>query len=151
MGQSTNAEISFGIAFEEDYEFPWSGEDNDIETWWREQNGFTHSFELFDDEGNYIAGKEPSAELVELYFAEQREFDKRHPLPVELVNYCSGDYPMWIIAVPYVGELARRGYPVTFVPSELTVSDAQVKALVDFCKNVGLEGEPSWYLSSYWG
>jgi hypothetical protein len=151
MGQSTNAEISFGIAFEEDYEFPWNG--FDIEDWWREWCGFINSFEIYDEEGNHIDGKEPSAELVELYFAEQREFDKRHPLPVELVNYCSGDYPMWIIAVTEAGRLARRGYPVAFNPAELVVRDAQIAALVDFCKFYDLvgEGPPSWYLSSYWG
>lgn len=149
MGQSTNAEISFGIAFEEDYEFPWSGED--IGDWWRNQSGFKHSFEIYNDEGNYIDGKEPSAEVVSRYLAEQWEFDKLHPLPVELVNYCSGDYPMYIISVPQVGRLARRGYPVTFQPSDLVVTDEQVKTLIEFCKNAGLEGEPSWYLSSYWG
>ena len=126
-------QICFGIAFEEDYEFPWSGEDSDIETWWRDLNGFKHSFELFDSEGNYIDGKEPSGEVVVKYFDEEREFDKLHPLPVEMVNYCSGDYPMWIIAVPSSCLSARRGYPSVFNPADLVVSDTEVQALVEFC------------------
>lgn len=34
MTTSTNAELCFGIEFDEGYEFPWDEEWEDIEDWW---------------------------------------------------------------------------------------------------------------------
>lgn len=155
MGVSTNGQICYGVAFDEGHEFPWSGEhDGDIDAWWLYGvHGFKHSFVLFDAFGKYLNGREPSREECSRYFAESREFVAAHPLPVALVNYCSGDCPMYALAVPRTILTARRGYPTEFDPAALTISDAEREALLKFCAEHGIDlpQEPAWLLTSYWG
>jgi hypothetical protein len=69
------------------------------------------------------------------------------------VNVCSGDNPIYILALKGMGFIAKRGRPQAFDPSLLIVTDDQQQSLIDFCKtyNIDVEGKPQWYLSSYWG
>jgi hypothetical protein len=156
MGQSTNGQICFGIMFEEGFEFPWTSDEDgegDIESWWIYQvHGFKHDIELYDEAGNHIDGKEPSKEDLEKYYGPQQAFEKAHPLPIELVNYCSGDYPMYILAVPRTVKINHRGNAVAFNPGELVVTQEERALLIDFCGQHGIEmpNEPKWYLSSVW-
>ena len=99
MITSTDGQICYGVAFEEGFEFPWG--DGEIEDWWSYTvHGFNPSFELFDADGNYLNGREPSKDEIRRYFEERQVFDAAHSLPVSLVNYCSGDYPMYALVVP---------------------------------------------------
>lgn len=88
MSVSTDGQLCYGILCGEDIEFPWDDQqyDGDIDLWWATICGF-------------------------LYDQEYLDFLTNHPLPVELVNYCSAGYPMYILAVPLSGTSARRGYP----------------------------------------
>lgn len=155
MSVSTDGQICFGIALGEGIELPWEDEDGDgyIESWWRDVQGYKPPFEMYNDRGSYIGGVTPSEEKHREYYDHQYAFEKTHPLPVELVNYCSGDYPIYILAVPDSVKCAGRGYPKLFDPAELTVTKAEVDALLEFCADYGIEydGEPQWWLSSYWG
>lgn len=156
MGVSTNGQICYGIQFDEGTEFPWDNEkyEGDIDNWWLYGVvGFKHSFEIYGDDGNYIDGKEPSDDVIEAYYAEQRAVEEANPLPVELINYCSDKVPMYIIAVPSTIKRAFRGYPTWFDPSGLTVTDEEKAALIAFCETHGIVTleEPMWWLSSYWG
>lgn len=157
MGVSTDGEISYGIAFDEDYSFPWDDEqfEGDIDNWWLDVNGYKPPFELYDEQGEYINGVIPSNEVIKEYFDHQRAFEKDMPaLPVELVNVCSNDYPMYILAVQGIGMIASRGYPKAFDPDSLVVTADQQNALREFCKAHGIDiegNEPGWYLSSYYG
>lgn len=152
MSQSTNGQLCYGILFPEGFEFPWDdlkyGNDDSLKTWWREVNGFKHAKEVFDSDGNYIDGMTDDA-----YFMEGHDFDKSHPLPVELINYCSGDCPMFILAVPSTVIISRRGYPE--VVSLKVWPQIDFEALADFLKNHSLDNgdgnKCQWYLSSYWG
>lgn len=153
MGVSTDGQICYGVLFDEDYEFPWIVDgDNDVDTWWRNKHGFTHSFELYDSEGNYLNGVNPSKEQISAYYAEERSFDAANPLPVEVVNYCSCDFPMYILAVPSSTKSARRGYPEEFDPAKLTVTEQEKADLLKFCEENGLAfvKGPAWFLSSLW-
>lgn len=155
MGVSTDGQICFGVVCEEGTEFPWDEKpwDGDIDEWWRMEVCKYHpEVEIYDESGHYIDGKEPSQSVIEDYFSAQRAFDKEHPLPVELVNYCSEDCPMYILAVSPTVMNCRRGYPLSFKPESLTVATFDVAALLQFCETYGIEhGEPGWWLSSYWG
>lgn len=133
MGVSSDGEISYGIVFEEGYEFPWDNEldSNDAEDWWiRVVLNRTYT--------NY---QECKAILQE------------NPVPFELVNYCSGEYPMYILAVPGTLKSAYRGSPKSFTLDELQVDEEASKKLIAFCEEYGLEGESEigWTLSSYMG
>ncbi len=155
MGQSTNGQLCYGIAFEDGFEFPWDVKhEGEIDDWWAfEVHGFRHSVELFDDDGNYLNGVEPSKEASRQYFAERDAFAALHPLPISLINYCSGEAPMFMMAVPSSVHSNRRGYPTVIDPSKLTVTDDEVDALIRFCSAHGIsfDDEPHWFLSSYWG
>lgn len=146
MGTSTNGQLCFGICFEEDYEFPWKDFD-DIQDWWKEINGYKNPFRLFDEEGRSVSRKEEDD-----YFEFSEKWEKDNPLLFEVVNYCSFDYPMCILAVSSTIRTALRGYPQKLDVEDLTVSEEEIKALTDFCQEYGLKGDgPNWWLSSYWG
>lgn len=154
MGTSTDGQICYGIMFEEGIEFPWSDKyEDDIESWWLyEVCKYKPAFEIYDSDGEYLDGKRPSEERVLLYYQQKREFEAAHPMPVKVVNYCSYEYPMYILAVPSTCLTNSRGYPAEFDPSKLVVSPEEAQALWDFCENNGIAmDEPGWYLSSFYG
>lgn len=156
MGVSTDGQIGFGVVFEEGYEFPWDKHTSeDIDDWWTEEVlGFKHSFEIYDEKGNYIGGEKPPQETIDRYYKEWSDFRDSHPkVPVELINYCSGDYPMYMLAVPSSCKSNSRGDAEEFDPAALRVTDAEKQTLLDFCKKYKLKYEkgPGWYLTSYWG
>src|SRR3990167_10247137 len=157
MTQSTNGQICFGLMFEEDAEFPWEEHNrwDDIDDWWLSYVlKWLPSNELYDKDGEYISGVKPPEESIDRYYKEKRDFVEKAPkLPVKLVNYCSGKYPQYILAVPSTFKKASRGNPESFDPDKLQVDGVEFLALLDFCKKYDLQpsGEPRWYLSSYWG
>jgi len=150
MGQSTDGQICFGVMFEEDYEFPWSDEEySDIEEWWKRENNYTPPFDVWTDEGEIIDGV--TEKQVSDCFSHSREWSKRNPVPVVEVNYCSGDYPMIILATPSSLMSAKRGYPKEFNPKDLIVDSKEDQALKDFLNMHGLDSQGArWWLSSYW-
>lgn len=152
MGTSTNAQLCYGVAFEEGTEFPWG--DGAIEDWWTYTvHGFKHSVELYDGDGNYLNGREPLKAEVNRYYEERRAFDAKHRIPVALVNYCSDDYPMYVVAVRSTVRTAHRGDPTTVDPALLVVADDERAALLKFFDDHGIEAStvPTWLLTSYWG
>lgn len=157
MGVSTNGQICFGILFEEDTVFPWNDEKygQDIDEWWLvEVLKWKPSVEIYNDEGGYIGGVKPSREVIDNYYEERGNFINNSPkLPIKEVNYCSGDYPIYILAVPSTYLCAYRGDPVGFSPSSLDVSFSEIDVLLKFCKDYDIKHEdgPKWYLSSCWG
>lgn len=113
MGFSNDGHISFGYCFSEGYKFPWDAEpfNGDLEYWWRHVKDYTPPFKLYGPDGEYAPGIEllpslkkydkpkPKQEVIDAYYDPLLAWDKEHPVPVVLVNYCSGDYPMYI----YIG------------------------------------------------
>lgn len=154
MGVSTDGEISYGILFPEGFSTPWGYEGQEIEEWWRVVNGYIPPIKIFDETGGYINSIRPSAETIKEYFGARNAFDEAHPCPFEMVNVCSSNNPIYILALKGLGFVAPRGKPKAFDPKRLIVTDEQRATLIDFCKtyDIDIEGkEPAWYLSSYWG
>lgn len=90
--------------------------------------------------------------------------DEKHPITwdpeaiyefVRLVNVCSLQYPIWLIAVGASVVTANRGYPKVVDPFTLILNakaDVLWPEILDtFCAehNIKVEGKPVWYLSSY--
>ena len=157
MSQSTDGQICYGVLFEEEQEFPWdethySGDG--IEEWWREESGFVPTIQIYDERGEWKDGIKPPQEQKDLYYRERKEWDVAHPCPVELVNCCSGEFPIWILAVPGTFMKACRGEPRMFDPMTAFpgVSFEEKTRLFDFCKKYGLsaDGGVGWFLSSLW-
>ena len=155
MGQSTDGVISFGVTCEEDTEFPWDKGDceEDLVAWWRELQGFKDIHHPWTPEGNFAEGWSEGDPRFAEYFAHRNQWLKAHPLPVHLENYCSGDCPMYAIVAPGTVRRCTRGYPETFVPSDLSVTGAQRDDLLAFLRKHQIEhyGDPRWLLTSYWG
>lgn len=157
MSTSTDGQLHFGIVFEEGFTFPWDveeGHEGDIEKWWESVNGYENpNFNPFTEQGNYKQGVGKNDQRIDAWFEHSREWHKNNPTPIELVNYCSGEYPMYLLALSEVGFCASRGYPEKISPNRLFISDEQRSSLVDFCKKYIADevGEPAWYLTSYWG
>lgn len=169
MSTSTNGQICFGIPFEEGYSFPWDGRseydehesdpdevdfDGDAELWWFCQKS-PDLYEQWQNNSPYINGEykpgySSDDPRISPWFDIKRDWLKTNPLPFEMVNYCSGDCPMYIFAVPSSVQSANRGYPEEINP--LIVLLADVEKLKEFVKEwFGVTDEPKWYLSSYWG
>ncbi len=151
MSTSTDGQICFGVAFEEDFEFPWG---DDIEAWWKDVNNYVNpEFNPFTEEGDYKPGINNSDPRIQKHWTHQRQWEKDNPMPVDLINYCSGECPMFIIAVPQTVITANRGYPVTVDPELFLLNEAIYKQqLLDFFNKYDIKSaEPKWLLSSYWG
>ncbi len=154
MGQSTDGQICYGVLFEEEYEFPWDrGTDGDLEGWWIELGNPDAPFYPFTPEGEYKPGVTEGDPRVDEYYDTRRDWLKGNPIPVELVNVCSGDYPVYILAVPGTVKTASRGFPERFNPQRLEVDQARLDVFDRFITEHGLRKgtELHWYLSSYWG
>lgn len=155
MSVSTDGIIFYGWLFDEGHEFPW--EDYTEEDWWRRVSGGPHDQQLYDKRGERLPGV--TEEMVSDYFKQRRAWDQANPPPFAVVNYCSGDSPIFAIAVSGTVKTAARGYPEKFDPGELAaVGDQEatvraVEAVRKLCAEHDLElkGQPEWYLASYWG
>lgn len=135
MSRSTNGELCYGIIFEDGYEFPWDDR----------EKGYCG-----DHDEWYIA------EVLKMIFesySDRFDYMKTNPMPFEVLNYCSGEYPMYILAVRGTVKTARRGDPVTFDPKDLVVDEEAVDKFLEFCKEHELVGESpiGWHLTSYEG
>lgn len=185
MGVSTDGQLCYGIVFPEGFQFPWDGDEGgggDEEDWWMKKQGYKELFQLYSEDGEGYApgiqtvkGQYGRIEVapedkhkVDEYYEHRRKFKEEHPFPVKLVNYCSGDCSMYIVAVADSVKSNSRGYPMKIVPNELKVTDEEKQGLIDFCekylkeqidehnedeynKDEQIVLEPEWWLSSYWG
>ena len=155
MGQSTDGEIAFGVLCEDGTEFPWDAEEFDygIEDWWRVESGFESIHQPYTPQGEYAEGWSRGDPRLKEYGQQRNAWDAANPLPVDLVNYCHSDVPMYVIAVPGVGLKCSRGYPDSFDPAELKVSPEQEFKLLQFLARYKIKriSELAWWLTSYWG
>ena len=165
MSVSTDGQICYGIYFGEGFSFPW--EKYSEYKWWRKVNGYKRPFDLYTEgDADYIGGVRPPQQKIDEYWEHCHQWEEVHPFPVKLVNYCSGDYPMYILAVPESVISNSRGCPQEFDPAKLQVTEEQKQSLIDFCEkylgeaieennsesyNEKIELKPAWFLSSYWG
>lgn len=155
MGVSTDGQLCFGILFEEGYSFPWDDDEyeGDLEKYWRSLKGFVNPLEFpYDEKGYYKPGFSFNDPRVRSYYEAANDWDKDNPIPITLVNYCSGDVPMYIIATKNIS--ASRGSPGVIDPNFLNTDyEEEKKKIFDFLSACGIETteEPKWYLSSYWG
>jgi len=153
MTVSTDGQICYGIRIPEGAALPWEKWDNDIENWWLfGVCGYRNPFELYNDRGEYLDGVRPPQETIERYYATRRAFQTDYPMPVTLVNCCSHEYPIYIVAIPRTVISAHRGDPQEIHPRGLTITEHERDLLIRFCKDHGIEtiGHPTWWLSSLW-
>jgi len=151
MGSSANANICYGIKIRRD-SLPWK--DRYIKDWWIwDICKYVPTFKIYDDTGNYINGIKPEKSKIDLYYKIKKEFEKLHPIPVEIVCYGSlmyDDGTEYIIAVKDTRNYADWSN-VTEIPS-LIANENNVQLFKEFCKTyLNIDAEPKWLLSACYG
>ena len=133
MGVSTDGILVLGIDLGEDLpEFM----GDDFDTWLEEQSGIN------PPNHNDYDNDWPK------YWDAMREY--KQDFPVDVVRHCSGDYPMYILAVNGTEHKASRGDPVIIDPVNLSFNTIEVEKFIDFCDEHGIDGTPQWLLCSMW-
>lgn len=90
---------------------------------------------------------------VDGYFDRKKEAEGR--LGVELESYCSGDYPMYLLAAHKI--VVKRGYVKTVDFAELDRLrveqdwDGKLQQALAALGVTPKQTEPAWLLASYWG
>lgn len=132
MGTSTDAIIAYGFDIgEEKPAFLEGVEDSDL--------------------GNYLVKKAGLPE--DTPWQKRAELEKT--CPVEIIEHCSGEYPMYFLALRGSKVKASRGFPVNIEELEEKMSGSSSKDKVElaelWCQENGLETKTfAWHLFSMW-
>ena len=156
MGQSTNAVLAYGydLGSGEEWKIAEVGEYGDLAVDWFDEDhedGFLGQAErrLLNASGfteTYEDGKDD-------YFA--REGEAKERLGVEFESYCSGEYPMYVLATKVI--TVRRGYSeVLDLPALMAEPaehgwDDKLTAALTALGITPKQEQPGWVLCSYWG
>jgi hypothetical protein len=118
------------------------------------EEGLSFLEDFDNDFDEYVSGQYP-VEAPEGYGEEYNEWFEGYKkfadaYPVDLVMYCSYEYPMYFLAVRGTYQSVSRGYCEEF--KNPTVTTKQIKALENFCKGHDIEfKEPKWCIMSMFG
>jgi hypothetical protein len=136
MGQSTDALMAFGFDLGEELPDSFTAGAED---------GFEADEFLLRD---YDAGiPEWTPGVGSDYWGKKDEALAK--LPVDVITHCSGEYPMYFLAVRGTSRRATRGTPV--VADQYQIGVDQIAALRTFCEKHGIEWrEPRWHIFSMW-
>lgn len=158
MGQSTDAILAYGYDLgsnESGWKIREAGEYGELPAlpWYGPQgdDDFQSAAErrLLAD----IAGFTETDWQVDGYFAREREAKAR--LGVTFDTYCSGDYPMYLLATHVT--TVYRGDTEHIDPADMLRRpaaegwDAKLTAAVTALGITPVQAEPQWLLCSYWG
>ena len=148
------ATICFGIILETGTVLPWNQAPygGDLAAWWRDVNGFRHSFQAYDADGRRLLGIAEAE--IRRYHQEAIDWDDGHPRPIDLANFGSARLPIFVLAFPGARWTSYRGDPTEIYPDELQVPAWAANALVGFCERFGIDTgghQPRWWLGSCWG
>jgi len=136
MGQSTDALMAFGFDL---------GEEMPESFTYDEDDGFEADEFLLRDYDVTIPEWTPG--IGQDYWRKKDELIAG--LPVEIITHCSGEYPMYFLAVRGTEHQARRGYPEK--APQRAIEQSEIDALRAFCEKHGIEWqEPSWHIFSMW-
>lgn len=138
MSQSTDGILVFGFDV---------GEENPV------GNLFTDEIEEFDD---LIISESGLPHYDGNNTDDYREYWSKikaviDACPVDIISHCSGDYPMYIVAVRGTYHNASRGYPEALSADAFNVPQEKIDAAQKWCEDHGVEWQaPSWLLASMW-
>jgi hypothetical protein len=154
MGQSTDAILIYGVHLQDHTDeqhsgLPWAGQVLS------EDDGYTVIEDGDDDWADTLVRRANARGENLPAYPDDGCFEARRKLEddclIEPVSHCSSEYPMWIIGVKSSMERAYRGGPIDFDNGFPQVSDAEKKALKEWCEEFDIPHEPKWILCSNWG
>jgi len=138
MGQSTNAIMAFGIDLGEELPDSFHAHDD-------EDDGF---------ESEHFLACDFCIEIPEWTPETNTEYWKAKwtaiaAIPIELIEHCSSEYPMYFLAVRGTKQTALRGHTVD--ADQRDIEPSEIDALRAFCERHGVEWkEPKWQIFSMW-
>jgi hypothetical protein len=161
MGQSTNAVLAYGYDLGGDeggWKIKGAGEYDELPKidWYDDSedndDGFVEQAEkrLLAQIAGFTEKWEQGAEG---YFARAKAAEER--VGVEFESYCSGDYPMYVLAAHVI--TVHRGGSKLIDPNELLAQpetegwDAKLAAAIKALGITPTQVKPGWVLVSYWG
>lgn len=153
MGQSTNAILCYGFEVGEEDEKPdWMQPEGDNEEFDFDDFVASRFSDSIREPGEFHQENYEHDPAIQKqwsdYWAAKRELVKS--AGVELVSHCSGDYPMYILAVKSSVITAHRGYPKR-LPNDMVADPEWRKVLEGFCEKTGIPmQEPGYILCSNW-
>ena len=155
MGQSTDAILFYGYAYDDDGATPWGSsndeepDDEDWEARYARLRGEAEPDVPYGDEKSGVMT--PARELHQAHWARKRALVAA--CPVEVGTHCSGECPMYYIAKRSTVTLARRGGPARILSLSAPVgADEELHAFMTemgIAKPPGQEA-PGWWLVSDW-
>ena len=160
MGISSDGQICYGIEFEDEYEFPWEDEEwnQDIEKWWCFGIcGYKPLFKIYDENGEHI-DKNISPKKINEYYEQYNNFKKINPMNVDIIQHCTYENSIYIIAVPNTYQYNSRGYAKEIKLRE--ISEKEENHVINFCEkycktissfDVFPKMELKWLLTSMMG
>ena len=137
MGQSTDAQLAYGIPLGDDEYNP-----KDMMPLFRENS------DRFDDVWDFLIWMHFGDELSDEPF-----FERIKSVPCELQKHCYCDYAMYNLVIRESETTAYRGDVEQFDPEYFDKPYDEWDAIIkDFCEKAGLEfQQPKWLLTSMWG
>lgn len=133
-------EIRFGALFDGDTTFPWDEGryDGDVTLWWLFANGFRRSFEMFNDEGDWLNGI-PPIEVENAYYDEEDAFERSCPLlPFALTKGTVDKKRYSLLFVPDLGtNVSATGYSLLTLSGDELASS--VVCFIASCKKHRIE------------
>jgi hypothetical protein len=136
MGQSTDALMAFGFDLGEEVPERFAAD---------EEDGFEADEFLLRDYDAGIPDWTPDGPPD--YWRKKDEALAK--LPVDIITHCSGEYPMYFLAVRGTNRRACRGTPVA--AEQYQIGQDEIAALRAFCEKHGIEWQlPKWHIFSMW-
>lgn len=158
MSTSTDAILFFGYQWEYGVP-PFCSEDgdeiidpNDWETYWAAAHGINPPKEEYPSDRT---DQSPAAGTIRAVYAEY--WDKKRALAevakCRIDTHCCCEEPMPYLAIKESRIVASRGFPEEVTPGRIIAPKEWHDQLRQFAEkiNLKLEGEPKWWLVSYWG
>ncbi len=155
MGISVDATICFGVVVDSG-DLPWKKYDPETgeniyeseEDWWREINGYKNPYEIWEDADNKKPGITDEDE--ERYYDYIHQWDKRYPMPFELLYFWSYDNTdNFILCVPS-SIICADGCEKLNI-SKIKVSNQAKEKFREFLKKYKIKKQPTWLLSALYG
>lgn len=159
MGQSTNGVLAYGYDLgggDGDWKIEEVGEYGEWEPEWLEVDEDEDSEDLITQAGERLMASVGFTETdwhADGFF--DREKAAKARLGVEFESYCSGDYPMWLLAAHKITVYRGDCEPIDFAELEKLRAegdwDTKFAHAVQVLGITPKQAKPGWLLVSYWG
>ena len=149
MGVSTDAILVYGI----DLEATGYCEESEEPEFFEDEDEYDFDAVLMRDAGLAPWGYHEDEDKREDYKAySARRKQAQEQAGVELITHCSGEYPMYILAIAGTAKSASRGTALEITKDDLLMNQlAGLERLRAFCELHDIPwAEPRWLLCSYW-